>query len=1311
MNGHRKMKWVLVLAIVLGLGLALAGARPSMATSGNRAQIESKILFNEFIVTPTSSEAIELCNPSDSSIDIGGLVIETLSASGTVTTTINAGVSLPAHGYVVIDDNNTDGISLPNAGAELSLKDDTGTVLDTVGYGSFGAAPKPEYKFSTARTPDCSDTDDDAADFNTDPTPTMGATNDAAASKLGSTTVTINEVDAKPGEQFIELYNSSDAAVDISGWRISVDDSYDIPTGTSIPAQGFWVLDEADFPRYFNLGENGDNVYLFNDQLERVDQVGWDAAAGGSWNRVPDGAGSNSGWKQSHTPLTNQAPTKGASNQPGGGGGDTANPGDVLINEFIVTPTSSEAIEVCNATDAELDLSGWVIDWGYGSTTVDDGVKLPANGYLVLDDNNTGNISLSNAGATLSLMDVASTVIDDVGYGNKGGAPKPEYKFSTARVPNCATTGDDAADFNTDPTPTMGATNDAAASKLGSTTVTINEVDAKPGEQFIELYNSSDAAVDISGWRISVDDSYDIPAGTSIPAQGFWVLDEADFPRYFNLGENGDNVYLFNDQLERVDQLGWDQAAGSSWNRLPDGAGTNDGWQQSQTPLIPLDPTRKASNQATFIYIHEVQGAQHLSPYVGQHVKNVYGVVTVTDSRGFWMQTPDADVDASDATSEGVYVYVGRNGPGVTEGDEVLVTADVSEYYPGGYGTGNLSITELSHPSIAILSHGNPLPSPTILGEGGRIPPNMIIDNDSTGDVNNTPNFDPDQDGIDFYESVEGMLVQINNSVAVGPTNKYGEIPVVGDNGAHASVRTMRGGLAVRPDDFNPERIIIDDALYGDEPQVTTGDKFTAPILGVMHYSYGNFKVLNPDPLPAVESGGLMQEFTKPSYGKLTVATFNLENLDPGDAKFPDLAKIIVSNLRSPDIIGVEEVQDNNGPTDDGTVDASLTFQTLIDAIKAAGGPEYDFRQINPENNMDGGQPGGNIRVGFLFRPDRVTFVDHPGGDATTPTDVAMTPNGPELTLSPGRVDPNNPAFSGDSALGYEPSRKSLAGEFLFQGYKVFVVVNHFKSKGGDDALFGRVQPPVQNTLPQREAQAQAINAFAQKILDKDPKANIVVVGDLNDFEFSDALSALKHNILADLVERIPRDDRYSFIYTGNSQQLDHILASSNMVDNFFASIDNVHVDADFPGERASDHDPVVATFDMPVWRFDGYAYQGMAGDESRPLSGVTMRLYGRNAGDPAPGSWYKDAVTDASGYFNFHIIEPYSFDTFTLTAMPPAGMVATDAWSEDGAVIAPDAIEWQNAEPGAHRNKFWFDIPTPTPTPSRLWLPIFLNQ
>ena len=77
-----------------------------------------------------------------------------------------------------------------------------------------------------------------------------------------------------------------------------------------------------------------------------------------------------------------------------------------------------------------------------------------------------------------------------------------------------------------------------------------------------------------------------------------------------------------------------------------------------------------------------------------------------------------------------------------------------------------------------------------MLGKGGLRPPLRFIDNDSSGDVELNPVFDPWQDGIDFHESLEGMLVEIRKPVVVGPDERFDELPVVADGAAspaHAS--------------------------------------------------------------------------------------------------------------------------------------------------------------------------------------------------------------------------------------------------------------------------------------------------------------------------------------------------------------------------------------------------------------------------------------------------------------------------------------------------------------------------------------------
>jgi uncharacterized protein len=587
--------------------------------------------------------------------------------------------------------------------------------------------------------------------------------------------------------------------------------------------------------------------------------------------------------------------------------------------------------------------------------------------------------------------------------------------------------------------------------------------------------------------------------------------------------------------------------------------------------------------------ISEVQGAGHLSPFAGQSRK-VEGVVIAERFSNVWLQDPTPD--ANPATSEGILVFGSSVASAVAVGDLVHVTGTVTEFRPGctpscdpaSSAFDNLSMTELASPGLAVTNLGPAsVPAATVIGIGGRMAPRLAIDNDSTGNVETSGIFDPAQDGIDFYETLESMLVQVNNAVTVGPTNSFREIWVVGDNGVNASQRTSRGGVRIRdvdPDtlgdyrngDFNPERIQLD-PMIAPTPDVHVGDRFPAAIVGVLHYAFANFELL-PLTAPVAVSGGLQRETTQaPSGDQLSVATCNVENLDPADAAtIPRLAQIIVQNLRSPDLIGIEEMQDNTGATNDGTTAANLSWQALIGAITAAGGPTYDFRQIDPQNNADGGQLGGNIRVGFLFRTDRgLAFVDRPGGDATTPTGVFSQNGQAHLTLSPGRVDPGNAAWTA--------TRKPLAGEFTWRGETFFAIVNHFSSKGGDDPLFGRHQPPVRSSEIARHQQARSVNAFVQQILAVERKANVIVLGDINDFEFSETTSILEGDELTSLMRRLPPPERYSYVFEGNSQVLDQILASQGVLRRL-RGYDVVHVNAEF-FDQASDHDPSVARFDL----------------------------------------------------------------------------------------------------------------------------------
>ncbi|HLP41438.1 MAG TPA: endonuclease/exonuclease/phosphatase family protein, partial [Fibrobacteria bacterium] len=472
-----------------------------------------------------------------------------------------------------------------------------------------------------------------------------------------------------------------------------------------------------------------------------------------------------------------------------------------------------------------------------------------------------------------------------------------------------------------------------------------------------------------------------------------------------------------------------------------------------------------------------------------------------------------------------------------------------------------------------VLSTGNALPEATLVGLGSRVPPPEIIDDDAVGSVEASGSFDHDADGIDFWESLEAMRVKLIDPVVVGPRNGFGEFVVLADAGSGATPRTARGGIKVRAHDFNPERIMVDDLLMT-TPSVNVGDAFAGPIEGVLDYAFGNFKI-QPTSLPPTIAGGLLPEISgNTCAGMLTVATFNVENLDALDPqeKFDRLAAAIVNNLRSPLLVALEEVQDDNGPVNDSIVDATRTAARLIAAIQAAGGPAYQYRDIAPRRLQDGGEPGGNIRVGFLYRQDQgLVFINRPGGTAVNSVKALKTPTGVRLNYSPGRIDPLNPAFA--------DSRKPLVGEFLYEGRTVFVVANHFNSKGGDHPLFGRFQPPVRSSEVQRNQQAQAVNAFVQSVLDKDPFARVIVLGDFNDFEFSDALTHLKGTALTNLMESLPENERYSYVFEGNSQSLDHILVSRTLAESPATWYDVVHMNAEF-ADQVSDHEPQRACFE-----------------------------------------------------------------------------------------------------------------------------------
>ena len=261
--------------------------------------------------------------------------------------------------------------------------------------------------------------------------------------------------------------------------------------------------------------------------------------------------------------------------------------------------------------------------------------------------------------------------------------------------------------------------------------------------------------------------------------------------------------------------------------------------------------------------------------------------------------------------------------------------------------------------------------------------------------------------------------------------------------------------------------------------------------------------------------------------------------------KYDELADDIVVNLRLPDIIAIQEMQDNNGVTNDGTTDAAANAQGLIDAIFALSGVRYIYVDIPPANNSSGGEPGGNIRNGYLYRDDRVDLV---AGSLEVITDPA-----------------------------YSNSRLPLVATWSFQGTEITTINVHLTARSGSDALWGAVQPPENAGEDRRTDQLDAVGQWIETHLATNPALNVAVLGDFNGFYFEEAQRSLTDSgLLTNLQETLlSPEERYSYLFEGNTQLLDNILVTQGLLNG--AGVDGIHINALFGSIQNSDHDPQVA--------------------------------------------------------------------------------------------------------------------------------------
>lgn len=310
---------------------------------------------------------------------------------------------------------------------------------------------------------------------------------------------------------------------------------------------------------------------------------------------------------------------------------------------------------------------------------------------------------------------------------------------------------------------------------------------------------------------------------------------------------------------------------------------------------------------------------------------------TYGSSKGFWFQ--DTAPDDNPATSEGVFVFTSST-PTVAVGDSVQVSGTVTEYYPGGKTTGGQSLTQISKPTVTVVSSGNAVPAPVVI-TAKTVPAAYTPAGDPAADNSvEGLTLQPKKYALDFYESVEGENVQVKDVRVVGATDAYAELWVTTKPKENA---TKRGGtLYSSYEDQNSGRLQIQSLIPTATqafPTANVGDILTGTTAGPLDFnSFGGY-TLAARTIGTLKDNGLTAESTrKQKKGELAIATYNVENLAPSDsdAKYARLGTAIVTHLASPDVVALEEIQDNSGATDDGTVDADKTVQKFIDAIVAA---------------------------------------------------------------------------------------------------------------------------------------------------------------------------------------------------------------------------------------------------------------------------------------------------------------------------------------------------------------------------------------
>ena len=629
--------------------------------------------------------------------------------------------------------------------------------------------------------------------------------------------------------------------------------------------------------------------------------------------------------------------------------------------------------------------------------------------------------------------------------------------------------------------------------------------------------------------------------------------------------------------------------------------------------------------------IYLIQGNGSSTPLPRKRV-STFGLVSGVQSNGFYLQDPTGDGDPQ--SSDGIFVYT-SSAPKVKTGECILVgSAEATEYYEKTELTTPRSLKTLS---IDLCGDGSLAAAPAPLP---------------------APNVDPES----LLEQFEGMLVAFERlqGVVQGPTKRFSngnvEIALI----AEEALPFVQGGRVFQsnPDDA-AGLIFLGNGLGAELPAAAWGDRVQVraaepgrQVLAVIDYSFGKYLLL---PLPGQEievlsRHGSKEQTAEPDAGTFRVCSFNVLGLGRGlnqlrdaadyEAALRQRAAAIAGGLQSCEIVGLQET---GKPEDAENLARVLTEVSGLDysavAFAGPGTASADFPLTNS----------------LLVREDRVTVLNAENEQACTRFSFSVR-------LVPGQCPARLlPLFS----------RPPLVADLLVRGpwgeaYPLTVVVNHWRSKRGDESV----------NVVHRTLQAEHVASIVQARLDTDPDAHVVVLGDLNDFEASKPVETLRHGpepadgaarepghvLLWHAFDALPLLERYTYIFNGGSQTLDHLLLTPGLTPDF-GGMAVAHINADFPiaqpggtegvpGDSAvygsSDHDPLVLTV-----RPGGGAW--IAGSAQIPNTPIELA--------DSAGTVVARTESDALGEFRFFDLRPGAYSLhFALpeqvTLLTPAGGV-----------------------------------------------------